>query len=140
MVRNPYVIKLVDGYSVTRKPSETLSSVQAANANCASFAFTVFYFLRLSVSCCPLCYSLPCRNLVTPIKKRHAIQSILAIKLLLLHHTFYICAYHILFWWRWGESNSRPEHLSLCFIQQFLHYTLYLFTRQIYVYILIVTF
>jgi len=24
---NPYVIKLVDGYSVTRKPSETLSSV-----------------------------------------------------------------------------------------------------------------
>ena len=29
-------------------------------------------------------------------------------------------------WWRWRESNPRPEHLSHCFIQQFLHYTLYL--------------
>jgi hypothetical protein len=22
-------------------------------------------------------------------------------------------------WWRWAESNRRPEHLSLCFIQQY---------------------
>ena len=45
---------VVVGYSVTRKPTETLGSLyQAANANCESFAFTLFCFFdrveRLSV-------------------------------------------------------------------------------------------
>jgi len=35
-------------------------------------------------------------------------------------------------WWRWRESNPRPEHFSLCFIQQYIYYTIYLVTRQIY--------
>ena len=37
----------------------------------------------------------------------------------------------VCFWWRWGESNSRPEHLSSCFIQPYHYYTLYILTYQI---------
>ena len=53
---------------------------------------------------------------VTPIKSTH--------KQILLHHYH---LYHrtisgekrcMCFWWRWGESNSRPRPVSLCFIQQ----------------------
>jgi len=26
---------------------------------------------------------------------------------------------HIRLWWRWGDSNSRPEHVSFYFIQSY---------------------
>ena len=51
-----------------RGTHRTLVSYQAANANISSFAFTSICFLRLLLTCCPLRYSLPCRNLYTPIK------------------------------------------------------------------------
>jgi hypothetical protein len=65
------------GYSVTRKPIETLGGYQAANANCESFAFTLFCFFgresptltASTLPSCPLCYSLPNRSCVRPIRR-----------------------------------------------------------------------
>jgi hypothetical protein len=73
--------------------------------------------------CCPLCYSLPCRNLVTPIKSTLKSESTDSVTVSLGTQT------HRCFWWRWGESNSRPEHFSLCFIQQY-NYLLYHFFKN----------
>jgi len=30
---------------------------------------------------------------------------------------------NISLWWRWGESNSRPEYVSSCFKQPYHYYT-----------------
>ena len=79
-----------------------------------------------SLTSCPLLYLLPCRNLVTPIRRI----------LFFTNRASLICWVLKYFWWRWGESNSRPEHFSSCFTQPFTlpynHYTVILYLCQIY--------
>ncbi len=33
-------------------------------------------------------------------------------------------------WWTWPESNRRPEHIFICFIQQYSYLTLIRHRRQ----------
>jgi len=47
-----------------------------------SFAFTLIYFLHLSVMSCPCLYLLPCRNYAGPSK-------------IILPHLFYLCIYRL---------------------------------------------
>ena len=45
--------------------------------------------------------------------------------------TIIVICIAISLWWRWGESNSRPEYVSSCFKQPYHYYTLYILTKQI---------
>ena len=75
--------------------------------------------------CCPLCYSLPCRNQCIPIRKNTSpISDSCARGVRNLR-----VAPSRPFWWRWGDSNPRPEPISLCFIQQY-NYLLYHFFKN----------
>ena len=109
----------------------------------------LLYFLLFTslLMCCPLCYSLPCRNYAPPSKINYIIVfsattytfhfgcflerlSALISKCSLLLLTSFtkvlspvfttILYFIIYFWWRWGDSHPRPEPVSLCFIQQYL--------------------
>ena len=78
-----------------------------------------------TLTSCPLLYLLPCRNLVTPIK--NVLKSVARKEL----YPRWLSPVLVRFWWRWGESNSRPEHFSSCFTQPFTYYTLYILNCQI---------
>ena len=68
-----------------------------------------------TLPCCPLCYSLPCRNHDWPIRKNiiSSSRALFRMRLILANPLQYS------FWWTRRESNPRPEHFSLCFIQQY---------------------
>ena len=103
-------------YSVTRKATETLSSVQAANANCASFAFTFFASSTENPQSYGFHITVLSTNLLIALSKpSHPHQKYIATFVFASR----ILGSSIYFWWRWRESNPRPEHLSLCFKQQF---------------------
>ena len=81
-----------------------------------------------TLTSCPLLYLLPCRNLVTPIK--NVLKSVARKEL----YPRWLSPVLVRFWGRWGESNSRPEHVSSCFIQPYHNYTLYILAKQIYLF------
>ena len=85
--------------------------------NVSRLRLLCFLLFTSLLMCCPLCYSLPCRNYAPP-SKAFLISSILvAINPL---STFSDPASSLeYFWWRWGDSHPRPEPVSLCFIQQY---------------------
>ena len=95
--------------------------------NVSRLRLLCFLLFTSLLMCCPLCYSLPCRNYAPP-SKAFLISSILvAINPL---STFFDPASSLeYFWWRWGDSHPRPEPVSLCFIQQY-NYLLYHFFKN----------
>ena len=79
-----------------------------------------------TLPCCPLCYSLPCRNHAPP-TKHTGIQFIS--ESLKLSLDLSATSLSNMLRWRRGDSNPRPRPVSLCFIQQY-NYLLYHFFKN----------
>lgn len=79
----------------------------------------------------PSFYSLPCRNQIIPIKNILDQIAGFARSRRPVEATHYCLPDPIYLWWRWRESNSRPEHISINFKRSFNY--LWLFDNNIFV-------
>ncbi len=87
---------------------------QCLGCQCELFVVCVYVFCLIyghRLPCCPLCYLLPCRNYAGPSKE--------LLTNIPPHTSFLVWLMQKFFWWTWGDSHPRPEHFSLCFIQQY---------------------